>query len=99
MRKCLLNSKSFAILIAIELILLLHQSLAQISTNGIDSDQSLVINVKNGGEEVYQEVITANTTEDIISVDFYESDGSLITQFIDFKAVYNLFDINIQIFS
>lgn len=98
MRICLLNPKSIALLIAIELILLLTQSLAQqISSNGIDLDQSLIINVKNGGEQVYQEVITANTTEDIISVDFYESDGSLITQFIDFKAVFkfkfNLFFI------
>lgn len=51
-------------------------------------EQNLVINIKNNGQEVYQEVITANTTEDIIVVEFHESDGSLITQLIDFKSVF-----------
>jgi len=51
-------------------------------------DQNLIINIKNYGQEVYQEVITANTTEDVIILEFYETDGSLMTQLIDFKSVF-----------
>ncbi|CAG2102977.1 unnamed protein product, partial [Medioppia subpectinata] len=56
-------------------------------------DDHLVINVMNGGQEVYQEVIAANTTDDVITVDFLETDASLITQFIDFKAEVQIFRI------
>jgi len=45
----------------------------------------LVVNVKNQGAEVYQETIQANTNEDTIELDFQQTDGSIVTQFMDFK--------------
>ena len=50
----------------------------------------LVVNVKNKGGEVLQETIQSNTSLDTIRLDFQEYDGTLITQFIDFKNVSGL---------
>ncbi|CAG2163070.1 unnamed protein product [Oppiella nova] len=72
---------------------LVWRPLAEHMADSVSPEDNLVINVKNGGEEVYQQVITANTTDDVITVDFLESDGSLITQFIDFKAEVQIFRI------
>ena len=47
----------------------------------------LVVNVKNKGGEVLLETIQANTSLDTIRLAFQEYDGTLITQFIDFKNV------------
>ncbi|XP_066901012.1 out at first protein [Halyomorpha halys] len=46
----------------------------------------LLINVKNQGGDVLQETITANTSEDTVTLEFQGSDGTLITQLIDFTT-------------
>ncbi|XP_011293766.1 out at first protein [Musca domestica] len=45
----------------------------------------LLINVQNQGGEVIQESITSNVSEDLITLEFQKSDGTLITQVIDFR--------------
>lgn len=47
----------------------------------------LVVNVKNKGGDILREMIQANTTQDTVTLEFPESDGTLVTQFIDFKNV------------
>jgi hypothetical protein len=47
----------------------------------------LVVNVKNHGGEIYKESIHANTSLDSITLDFQKTDGTTITQFIDYKNV------------
>ena len=47
----------------------------------------LVVNVKNKGGDVLRESINANTSQDSITLEFQKSDGTLVTQFIDFKNV------------
>lgn len=39
------------------------------------------------GGEVLQETITANVTEEWVSLEFQRSDGTLVTQILDFKNV------------
>lgn len=52
----------------------------------IDSCWSqLLINVQNQGGEVVQETITSNINDDLITLEFQRSDGTLITQLIDFR--------------
>ncbi|KAG7204488.1 hypothetical protein KM043_004918 [Ampulex compressa] len=46
---------------------------------------TLVINVKNQGGDILSETILSNVTEDIITLEFQYSDGTLVTQLIDFK--------------
>ncbi|XP_024085526.1 out at first protein-like [Cimex lectularius] len=46
----------------------------------------LLINVKNQGGDVLQETITANVTDDTVTLEFQRSDGTLITQLIDFRT-------------
>lgn len=50
----------------------------------------LVINVKNQGGDVLQETIFANTTDDTVTLEFQRPEGTLITQFIEFKSVSEL---------
>ncbi|KAJ8681250.1 hypothetical protein QAD02_017037 [Eretmocerus hayati] len=45
----------------------------------------LVINVKNQGGDILRETITSNTTEDVITLEFQRSDGTLVTELVDFK--------------
>ncbi|XP_050299573.1 out at first protein [Anthonomus grandis grandis] len=45
----------------------------------------LIINVKNQGGDVVQETISANTSDDTITLEFQRSDGTLVTQLIDFR--------------
>lgn len=47
----------------------------------------LVINVKNQGGDIVQESISSNTSDDTITLEFQRPEGTLITQFIDFKSV------------
>lgn len=47
----------------------------------------LVVNVKNKGGDVDQESIQANTTADTVLLEFMSKDGTLVTQFIDYKSV------------
>ena len=47
----------------------------------------LVVNVKNGGGDVYKQSINANTSLDTVTLKFEEYDGTQITQFIDFRNV------------
>ena len=47
----------------------------------------LTVNVKNKGGDVIQEVIDSNITADIVTVKFRRSDGTLMTQLIDFINV------------
>ncbi|CRK86512.1 CLUMA_CG000204, isoform C [Clunio marinus] len=46
----------------------------------------LQINVQNQGGEVVQETITSNIHDDIITLEFQRTDGTLITQLIDFRS-------------
>ncbi|XP_011499526.1 PREDICTED: out at first protein [Ceratosolen solmsi marchali] len=45
----------------------------------------LLINVKNQGGDILLETITSNITEDFIILEFQCSDGTLVTQLVDFK--------------
>lgn len=47
-------------------------------------DTQLLINVRNQGGDVVQETIFANVSEDTVTLEFQRSDGTLITQLIDF---------------
>ena len=47
----------------------------------------LIINVKNQGGDIVQESISSNITDDTITLEFQRPEGTLITQFIDFKSV------------
>lgn len=49
------------------------------------ASQQLVINVRNQGGEVLQENISANVSDDTVVLEFQRSDGTLVTQFIDFR--------------
>ncbi|BFF94799.1 out at first protein [Drosophila madeirensis] len=53
------------------------------STGGAEAQ--LLINVQNQGGEVIQESITSNIGEDLITLEFQKTDGTLITQVIDFR--------------
>jgi hypothetical protein len=39
---------------------------------------------------VLQETITANVSEDAVTLEFQRSDGTLITQLVDFRNVSNV---------
>ncbi|KAH8412682.1 hypothetical protein KR009_004496 [Drosophila setifemur] len=49
------------------------------------AQSQLLINVQNQGGEVIQESITPNIGEDLITLEFQKTDGTLITQVIDFR--------------
>ena len=51
----------------------------------------LIINLKNRGDEIFQEAISANASEDVIEVEYQNTDGSLVTQLIDFRNVSMIF--------
>ncbi|KAG5675567.1 hypothetical protein PVAND_005461 [Polypedilum vanderplanki] len=51
------------------------------------SAELLTVNVQNQGGEVVQETITSNIHDDIIMLEFQRTDGTLITQLIDFRSV------------
>ncbi|ESO99925.1 hypothetical protein LOTGIDRAFT_186451, partial [Lottia gigantea] len=51
----------------------------------------LVVNVKNGGGDILVESIQSNVSSDTITLEYPSSDGSLITQFIDFKSEAQIF--------
>lgn len=50
-------------------------------------EPQLVVNARNKGGETIVETIVSNTTDDTVIVEFLSSDGSFVTQFIDFKSV------------
>lgn len=52
-----------------------------------DSHISLSLFVYLQGGEVVQETITSNIHDDIITLEFQRTDGTLITQLIDFRSV------------
>ena len=52
-----------------------------------DTVSQLIVNVKNKGGDVIREVIRGNTTSDVVEVQFRNTDGTIINQFIDFKSV------------
>lgn len=54
-------------------------------TRTLCSVAELVINVQNQGGEVVQETITSNLDDDSITLEFQRTDGTLITQLIDFR--------------
>lgn len=45
------------------------------------------------GGEVIQESITSNVSEDLITLEFQKTDGTLITQIIDFRNVSSKYNI------
>jgi len=53
----------------------------------------LVVNVKNKGGDVEKEKIEANTTADIVHLEYLSKDGTLVTQLIDFKADIQVFRV------
>nr|ACN94672.1 GA22098 [Drosophila miranda] len=56
-----------------------------ISGGSCGAEAQLLINVQNQGGEVIQESITSNIGEDLITLEFQKTDGTLITQVIDFR--------------
>lgn len=50
-------------------------------------ESQLVVNIRNKGGEVFQERISSNLTEDVIEVEYTNTDGSVITQLIDYAHV------------
>lgn len=57
-------------------------SLIQFLHNGATQ---LLINVQNQGGEVVQETITSDINDDLIILEFQKTDGTLITQLLDFR--------------
>ncbi|KAK3885006.1 hypothetical protein Pcinc_010747 [Petrolisthes cinctipes] len=53
----------------------------------------LVVNVKTQGGEVFKETITANISDDSVLLEFPQSDGTYITQLIDFKQELQIFKV------
>ncbi|KAL5019576.1 hypothetical protein ScPMuIL_002468 [Solemya velum] len=51
----------------------------------------LIINVKNNGGDVVIESINGNTTSDTVILDFHNTDGTYITQLIDFRSEVQIF--------
>ncbi|XP_055296516.1 out at first protein [Sitodiplosis mosellana] len=49
------------------------------------TESELLINVQNQGGEVIQETITSNLDDDSIILEFQRTDGTLITQLLDFR--------------
>lgn len=45
------------------------------------------------GGDILLETISSNVTEDVITLEFQCSDGTLVTQLIDFKNVIHYFEI------
>ncbi|XP_015514887.1 out at first protein [Neodiprion pinetum] len=45
----------------------------------------LLINVRNQGGDILLETISSNVTDDTISLEFQRSDGTLVTQLVDFR--------------
>ena len=52
----------------------------------------LIVNIRNRGDEVFQEAITSNISQQLVELEYQSTDGSLITQLIDFKHVSNCFN-------
>lgn len=57
----------------------------------VDCLSQLVVNVKNKGGDIIKEIITGNTTSDVVELQFQNTDGTIINQFIDFKSVMSIF--------
>lgn len=47
----------------------------------------MILCVCSQGGDVLQETITSNVTEDVVTLEFQRSDGTLVTQLIDFRKV------------
>ena len=47
----------------------------------------LVVNVKNKGGDILQETIEANVTQDTVLLQLRNFDGTIVSQFIDFRNV------------
>lgn len=65
----------------VNLVLCLCHVLVRISLS------QLVINVRNHGGDVLRESLVANTSDETITLEFHKSEGTHVTQFIDFKMV------------
>lgn len=57
----------------------------------VDCLSQLVVNVKNKGGDIIKEIITGNTTSDVVELQFQNTDGTIINQFIDFKSEVQIF--------
>ena len=55
----------------------------------------LIVNVKNKGGETIVEKIQANTTTDTVTLEFLDSSGTFVTQFIDFKSEIQIFRLTV----
>ncbi|CAL1545524.1 unnamed protein product [Lymnaea stagnalis] len=62
----------------------------------VSSYCQLVVNVRNKGGETIVEKIISNTTDDTVTLEFLGSDGSFVTQFIDFKSEVQIFRIYVS---
>lgn len=49
--------------------------------------QNLIINLRNHGGQVIRQKITANTSDDIIELEYRDTDGTIVQQLLDFKSV------------
>lgn len=50
-------------------------------------ESRLPIYVRNNGGEIFREVISANVQDNYVNIDFEETDGSHITELVDFRNV------------
>lgn len=50
-------------------------------------ESKLVVNVRNNGGEVFRQVISSNVQDNYIKIDYHDTDGSIVTQLVDFKNV------------
>ncbi|CAN8013786.1 unnamed protein product [Ixodes persulcatus] len=71
----------------VNLVLCLCHVLVRISLS------QLVINVRNHGGDVLRESLFANTSDETITLEFHKSEGTHVTQFIDFKMEVQVFRV------
>ncbi|XP_069110549.1 out at first protein-like [Argopecten irradians] len=55
------------------------------------TNSQLVVNVKNRGGDVVIETIQANTSNDVVQLQFQNTDGTIVHQLIDYKSEAQIF--------
>ncbi|KAI9553238.1 hypothetical protein GHT06_021134 [Daphnia sinensis] len=55
------------------------------------STPQLVINIKNQGGDVLQEVLASNVSEDVVELEYQRADGTIVTQLLDFRREVQIY--------
>ncbi|XP_046454442.1 out at first protein-like [Daphnia pulex] len=55
------------------------------------SNPQLVINIKNQGGDVLQEVLASNVSEDVVQLEYQRADGTIVTQMLDFRKEVQIY--------